>query len=228
MGEKKKKEASRKTWSKIIAIVAGVLFVVLMVVSSMGSSWITSFATVKPGDTVVVDYTLYDSAGNAFMTTDQQQYKQAVANGRGMIYTRQLTLAANQSISRPYYPVQIYTTNSGWGQQFALFASEFDAISSGVIGMKTSEKRRIAFPDNESLSQFWSGEALQRNNVNLSALSVGESLAMGVSDNPQASTNASAVTYIRIGQVTQVTPEGVQVNFGYPAADITVTSINKR
>ena len=49
MGEKKQAEKSRKRWTKVLAIVAGVLFVVLMVVSSMGSSWMTSLSSVKPG-----------------------------------------------------------------------------------------------------------------------------------------------------------------------------------
>ena len=83
MGEKKKKEASTKKLTKIIAVIAGILFVVLMVVSAMGTSWITSFATVKPGDSVVVDYTIYNTNGYPLITTDVSQYKQAFNNGMG-------------------------------------------------------------------------------------------------------------------------------------------------
>ena len=50
---------------------------------------------------------------------------------------------------------------------------------------------------------------------------------MGVSDTPVLAANSTA-TYVRIGQVTQVSPDGVTVDFGYPGADITVTSINSR
>ena len=61
MGAKKQAVKSKKAWIKVLAIIAGVFFVVLMVVSAMGSSWISSLATVKPGDVVVLDYTLRDA-----------------------------------------------------------------------------------------------------------------------------------------------------------------------
>ena len=48
-----------------------VLFVGLMIVSGMGTGWITIFTSVKPGDTVVIDYTLYDAAGKPIVTTEQ-------------------------------------------------------------------------------------------------------------------------------------------------------------
>ncbi len=230
MGEKKKKEASAKMWTKVIAVIAGVLFVVLMVVSAMGTSWISSFATVKPGDSVVVDYTIYDVNGNPLITTDASQYNQAIKSGTGLIFAKQITLAANQSWPGNVYPVQIYTTRNGWSQQFAIFSSEDNAISSGVVGMKANEKKRISFPGNSMLTDFFPEASLQHNNVNISELSVGETLAMAVSDTRQLAVANASSAYIRFGQVTQVITAGnrtgVSVDFGYPAADITVTSIN--
>ena len=226
MGEKKRKAASVKMWTKILAVIAGVIFVVLMVVSAMGTSWISSFATVKPGDSVVIDYTLYNSNGYPLVTTDLSQYQQAMSTGMGLIYAKQITLAANQSWPAYVYPVQIYTAQGGWSKQFAIFSMEYNAISSGVVGMKANQKKRISFPDNGTMIQFFSAASLQQNNVNSSELAVGDSLFMGVSDTPElASANASKA-YVRIGQVTQVSPDGVSVDFGYPGADITVTSIN--
>ena len=61
MGEKKKKEASTKLWKKILIVGACVLFVVLMIVSGMGSGWLSIFTVVRPGDNVVIDYTLYNA-----------------------------------------------------------------------------------------------------------------------------------------------------------------------
>ena len=63
MGAKKQAVKSKNMWIKVLAIVAGVLFVVLMVVSAMVSGWISSLATIKPGDVAVVDYTLRDVRG---------------------------------------------------------------------------------------------------------------------------------------------------------------------
>ncbi|MDO9324518.1 MAG: hypothetical protein Q7T80_06120, partial [Methanoregula sp.] len=71
MGEKKQKEKAVAQWKKIVVVGACVLFVVLMIVSGMGSGWISAFKVIKPGDAVVVDYTFYDAGGNAILTTDQ-------------------------------------------------------------------------------------------------------------------------------------------------------------
>ena len=73
----------------------------------------------------------------------------------------------------------------------------------------------------------WSAEQLQRNQVNMTDIHIGDSLAMGVSDNPQEMVNnTSAVTYTRIGEVTAKTDAGVVVDFGYPTADVSIISIN--
>ncbi|MDD1695009.1 MAG: hypothetical protein LUQ71_09825, partial [Methanoregula sp.] len=94
MGKQKQKEAAQTKWKKVLFVIAAVLFVVVMVVSSMGSNWIKGIAPVAAGDQVVIDYTLYDSAGSPFMTSSQQLYKQQIANGNGILYTKQLSLTA--------------------------------------------------------------------------------------------------------------------------------------
>ena len=49
------------------------------------------------------------------------------------MYSKQLTITANQSPSTAIFPVQVYTAKSGWNNQFALFASEYTTISTGVV-----------------------------------------------------------------------------------------------
>ena len=88
MGEKKKKEESKKKWTKIGLIILAVLFVVVMVVSSMGTNWITGLAPIRAGDSVVIDYTIYDAAGNPLVTTSQQVYQQAAQAGNGIMYAK--------------------------------------------------------------------------------------------------------------------------------------------
>lgn len=229
MGEKKKKEVSTKLWKKILIVGACVLFVVLMIVSGMGSGWLSVFTVVKPGDTVVIDYTLFDAQGNPILTTDQQAYIKTVSTNNGLVLAKQISITANQTWSRSLYPIQIYSSDSGWSKQFALFSPEYDAMSAGIIGMKINDQKRISIPSGNSMTQDWSTDQLLLNKVNISDIQIGDVLAMGVSDNPETeSTNSSAMTYIRIGEVTQKTPSGVVVDFGYPVADIRVVSINKR
>lgn len=228
MGAKKQEEKSKKVWTKVLAVVVGVLFVILMIVSSMGSSWISSLATVKPGDVVVVDYTLKDAGGNVLLTSNYDTYLQLANQGSNVLYSKQLTLTANQSLAGSIYPVQVYSANSGWSTRFALFASEYEAISKGVIGMNGKGKKTIALTSSMPLTQFWSVDQLESKNMNLSAIEVGQLIALGVSDNPEAADeNSTSSYYVRIGEITNKTPEGVTLDFAYPQVDVTVVSINE-
>jgi hypothetical protein len=95
--------------------------------------------------------------------------------------------------------------------------------------MRVNDKKNIVFTDNSSMSQLWSPDQLTKNNINMSSIQVGDTLAMGVSDNPNATAaNSSATTDIRIGEVTRISPAGVVVDFGYPSADISVVTVTKQ
>jgi hypothetical protein len=228
MGEKKKKEESTKMVKKVLIVGACILFVVLMIVSGMGSSWLVMFTSVKPGDSVVIDYTFFDAAGSPILTTDQQLYAQTSANTSGLVLARQISVTSNQTLTGSVYPVQIYTPGSGWTKQFAIFSPEFNAISAGIVGMKTNEKKRITIPSGNSMTQNWSADQLSSNKVNITDIHIGDILAMGVSDRPEVEvSNTSAILYVRIGEVTQKSLSGVIVDFGYPVAEVRVVSINK-
>ncbi len=90
MGEKKKKEESTKTVKKVLIVGACVLFVVLMILSGMGSGWLTMFTSVKPGDSVTLDYTLYDAAGKSIVTSEKSVYDTAIAQNRQIFGSKQL------------------------------------------------------------------------------------------------------------------------------------------
>jgi hypothetical protein len=232
MGEKKKKVEKKEEWvkllSKIFIVGACLLFVGLMILSGMGSSWLSVFSSVKPGDTVVIDYTLYNAEGNPLLTTDQQLYMKNASTNRGLVLSKQISITANQTLARSLYPVQIYTAASGWTNQFAILTPEYNAISTGIVGMKINEQKRISIPSGNSMTQTWSADQLMLNKVNLSDINIGDMLAMGVSDNPGIEVaNSSAVTYVRTGEVTQKTQSGIVVDFGYPVAEIKIVSINK-
>jgi hypothetical protein len=228
MGEKKKKEMETAQWKKVLVVGACVLFVVLMIISGMGSHWLTMFTVVKPGDAVVIDYTIYNAAGNPVVTTDQQIYKQVLASNKSLLAAKQISLTANKSLSKPLYPVQVYSPSSGWNNEFALFGTEYDAISTGLVGMKTNDRKTISLPASSSMSQVWSVEQLKRNEINIDDVSEGDIFAMAVSDNPQEmATNSSTASYLRVGEITRKTPTSIVVDFGYPTAEIRVVSINK-
>ena len=229
MGEKKQSEKLKKNVYKVLAVVAGVLFVVLMVVSSMGSGWISGLASVKTGDVVVIDYTLQDAQGNPLVTSDQTLYKQIIAAGYDVLPAKQLTMTANRPLSTPIFPVQVYTPQSGWGSQYGLFPSEYNAINAGIVGMKASERKKISVASGVPMTQYWTADQLMARKLNLSDIQVGYVIPLGVSENPEAAAdNSTAAYYIRLGEVTNKDAYGVTIDFAHPTVDVSIVSINKR
>jgi hypothetical protein len=225
MSDKKQKEAMAKKVKQVLVVGACVFFVILMILSGMSSHWLSVFTVIKPGDTVVLDYTLYDINGKPVLTSNQQTYTAAAAKGGDMLYSKQLSLTAGQNLTKSIYPVSIYTADSGWTKEFALFSTEYEAISQASIGMRSGDQKRIPVP-NSSMAQDWSATTLTHNGVDINTLNIGDVLAMGVSDNPEAMATNSTVTYTRLGQVTSKTNDSVTIDFGYPAVDISIVSIN--
>jgi hypothetical protein len=120
--------------------------------------------------------------------------------------------------------------SSGSGvQQLAIFSSEYNAISLGVLGMKVNEQKKIPLSSGIPMTQEWSVEQLLSSKINLSDLSPGDNFFIGISDDPDAVANKSTVnTYVRIGEITNKSADGVVVDFSYPVMDVRVVSINKR
>ena len=233
MGEKKRKEASTKNWTKIIIgiFVAFfcVVFAVGMIISSTGTGWISGLVGVKPGDVVVLDYTLKDAQGNPLVTSDQTLYNRIKAAGYDIYGSKQMTITANQSLTTPVFPIQVYTSQSGWGDKYSIFASEYNSISSGIIGMKKNEKKTINVVSGIPLTQYWTADQLRERKLNLSDVQVGTVIPLGVSENPGAATDNSTTSYyIRLGEVTNKDADGVTIDFSHPIIDVSIFSINGR
>jgi hypothetical protein len=229
MGEKKKNEAWVKTVSKIFIVLACLLFVGLMILSGMGNQWITMFNSVKSGDTVVLDITVYDAAGKPIITSEQTVYNQVVAKGQDIFATKQLTVISNKTMDKSIFGVPGSSSTGTGLQQLAIFSSEYNAISSGIVGMKVNEQKRIAIPTDNMMKNDFSVEQLAISKINVTDISVGDSFFMGVSDTTQPVTNTTkATTYLRIGDVVSKSPDGVVVDLNYPAYEVRVVSINNQ
>jgi hypothetical protein len=233
MGEKKRKEASTKNWKKIFAGIflafICVMFAMAMILSGMGTSWISSLASVKAGDVVVIDYTVRDARGNPLLTSDQQVYTQSAAAGYWLLGSKQLTVTADQSLTRPLFPIQVITPDrTGW-RQFALLASEYDTISHAIIGMKVNEQKKINLGTIGPITDFVSADQMEKIKLNLTNVGVGESIVLPISENPDRGIpNSSAADYLRIMQVTDKTPEGVTLSYNLPSIEVSIVSINNR
>jgi hypothetical protein len=229
MGVKKKNEEWVKLVSKIFIVAACLLFVGLMILSGMGNQWITMFNSVKSGDTVVLDFTVYDATGKPLITSEQTVFNQAVAQGKDIFATKQLTVTSNKTLAKSIFGVPGSASTGTGVQQLAIFSSEYNAISSGVVGMKVNEQKRIAIPSDNMLMNDFSVEQLALSKINLTDISVGDNFFMGVSDTTEKVTNTTnAPTFLRIGDVVSKSPDGVVVDLNYPTIEVRVVSINKQ
>jgi len=227
MGEKKKKEAGVKMRYKILTIIACVFFAAVMILSGMGSGWISALRAVQPGDAVTVQITVNGASGDPLLTSDQALYQKQTAANQGLFYAKDLVITANQSSPGSLYPVPVYSAANGWSDSFALFSSEYDMISEALVGMKVNEQKTIALPSADSMTETWSAEQLQTQGVNLTDIHVGDQLSMAVSSNSQLEKNASKSSYsVRIGEVTAKSADGVTIKFGYPTIAIKVLKIS--
>jgi len=225
MGDKKRKEARIKTVKQVIVVGACVLFVILMILSGTSSHWLTIFKVIKPGDTVAIDYTMYDATGNPLLTSNQQTYTAAAAKGRYILYSQPLSMTAGQNLTKSIYPVSVATSSTELTTQFALVRTEYESINQAIIGMKTGDRKRIQIP-NSSEPKLWDAETVTSSGLNVSDLTVGGLLPMAMSDNPDALSANSSVTYVRFGEIMSKTDDGIVVDVNYPAADISIVSIN--
>jgi hypothetical protein len=200
-----------------------------MILSGMGNQWITMFNSVKSGDTVVLDVTVYDGAGKPIITSEQAVYNQVVAKGQDIFATKQLTVISNKTMDKSIFGVPGSASTGTGVQQLAIFSSEYNAISSGIVGMKVNEQKRIPIPSDNMMKNDFSVEQLALSKINLTDISVGDNFFMGVSDTTQQVTNTTkATTFLRIGDVVSKSPDGVVVDLNYPAIEVKVVSINKQ
>ena len=226
MAEKKQKKQSVKSIYKVLAILGCVLFVVLMVVSSMGSSWLSAFKAVRPGDSVTIDITVRDASGNALVTSDAQLFESMYNAGGNPLYSKQLAVVANQSATEAVMSIPVYSVTDGWNESFALFGGEYDAVTAALVGMKVNEQKTVTIPFTDSMTQTWTTESLSSQGVNITNVHVGDVLSMAVSSESTLDKTAPESAYsLRLGEVTEKNAESVTVDFGYPSIDIKVVSI---
>lgn len=226
MGEKKRKEAEVARWKKVLVVGACVLFVVLMIVSGMGYSWLSMFSSVKPGQAVEVSFTVYDDAGNPIITTEQDVYAKGIGEGRAVLGAQTITLVANQSLNLDYYPVNAYVPTTGEVAVFGITANEFDAMSSALVGMRTNEKKTLTILPTPELEKFTDLEDLEDSGIGIANVTIGDMLGMTVYGFTEQfpTVNSTPAAYLRLGEITRKTAGGIVVDGNYPRVDIRVVA----
>jgi hypothetical protein len=152
-----------------------------------------------------------------------------VAKGQDIFATKQLTIISNKTIDKSIFGVPGYASTGASAQQLAILSSEYNVISSGIVGMKVNERKRIAIPSDNMMKNEFSVEQLALSKINLTDISIGDNFFMGVSDTTEKVTNTTkANAFLRIGEVTEKSRDGVVVDLNYPTIEVRVVSINNQ
>jgi hypothetical protein len=231
---KKEKKKESFLWQKVMLIAIGVLFVAMMVLSAMGTSWLQSFRGVRVNDSVTIDFTLRDSLDQPVITTDPNLYRTVVMNGGITFITNPLTLRAGYLGSPPITGLaaeNYYLSRSMGPMKFGLLGQEMDQLDIAVLGMKTGETKTISFNFTDPLTISLKDYEFRAMGGNFSSVSPGDLIPLGLSDTPVASgleglNDTPQNAAYRVGMVTNKTANTLEILHRYPSAVIRIQSIS--
>lgn len=222
----KTKKASTWTGKKIALVIIGVLFVIFMIVSSLGISWLTSLKGTEPGDVATVAYTIYDDQNRPIVTTNVKLYNDTLNKGGTVFYSNPMQVPVNvttmTNVTRIPVQYQDYQTN------FGLFRDEMNLIATGLSGMKLNEQKRISLVmPKDSLETLVSADQFALLVKPVNETRVNEQIVLALTDNPQINLdNTTPVDqYMRTFYVRGISPEGLDMKYGYSTIDLQIISL---
>jgi hypothetical protein len=221
---KREEEKKTPTWKKVALIVIGVAFIGMMVLSSWGMGWLTTFRSVQPLDTLSVQFTFRDDRGQAILTTDRTVYQTGIQQGSPTFLTSALQIQAGKTGAPAVQGVAAY--NPYLGQtKFALFGLEYDQMSVGLLGMHAGETKKVAFQFPDPLIANVTAREFDVIGGNFSTSEVGDWIPMGLTTQPRipelTDPNETAPeTFLRIARIVEKTSETAILRYDYPSAEI--------
>lgn len=225
----KTKKASTWTGTKIALVVVGVLFVIFMIVSSLGVSWLTSLKGTESGDVATVAYTIYDDQNRPIVTTNQKLYNDTLSKGGTVFYTNPLDVQVNvttmTNITRIPVQYQQYQT------YFGLFRDEMNQMARGISGMKLNEQKRISLVmPNDPLETQMTTEQFAILIKPVNETHVNEQFALALSEHPMVNLENTTPKdqYLRTFYVKKLSPEGLDMKYGYSTIDLQIISLKNR
>ncbi len=228
--KEKNKEPGVANWKKALAVGVGVLFVVLMVVSSMGMSWISGIAPAKPGDTATLLYTVYDDQGRAVLTTDQRIFNTTWGKSNIVFLAAPIQMVVNSTTQDLFAPMPAQLPKTG-EVQFAMLGAEANLISQGLVGMRTGETKRISLDVGDPMETDITKDQFSQMFGNTTAQVVqGTQFIRVLTDQPAINLdpNVTLPEYYRVFYFKSINPDGYTMKYGYANADVTLYRLNGR
>lgn len=225
---KEKKTGSGWSLQKVGIIVIGVSFAIIMVVSSLGMSWLITLNPATAGDHATVAFTLYDEMGRPVLTSDLKKFNQTYEAGNTVWMCGPLSMYVGETSSKEIVPVPVF--NYMYGEsRYALFSAEYNAIAQGIAGMRQGDTKKIAISSLGGLEREMDVEQFEAIGGNFTMVVPGDQIILGFAEQPTSSvkTNETPSIVIRTGYVTSKTADGIRVNFAYPTAEVSIRELTK-
>ena len=224
IGMKREEEKKKTTfWSRVVLIAIAVLFVGMMIISSWGTGWITSFRTAKPLETLSMQYTIWDENGQVILTTDRAVYQTAVQNGDPVFYTTTLDIQAGKTGNPAIMGVPAYNPYLG-EVKFALLGMEADEMGIALVGLHTGETRKLTFQFEDPLQTDFSREEFNIVGGNFSTSTVGDWIPLGFSETPLVDlpdqNETAPDTVLRMARILEKTDTSALLGYRYATADV--------
>ncbi|NLX50353.1 MAG: hypothetical protein GXY82_10910 [Methanospirillum sp.] len=218
-------EPGTALWKKVLYVTVGILFVVLMVVSSMGTSWLNIFQTVQPGAVVLTDVTIRDDLNRPVLTTSETIYSSALEENRTVFLVSPLVVDAGEGSSGSGRSLPILAPQSG--ANYTLFAQEYSAIATGVVGLHTGGTATVRLDGNVTDERFYSVEEFEQLGGDFANATIGTELVLAFIENPEALyDNTTAPSYaVRTTHVVNRSTDSVTLRFSHATADLTVSNV---
>lgn len=224
----KPEEPGTALWKKVLFVSVGVLFVVLMVVSSMGTSWLNVFQTVKPGAVVVTDVTITDDQNRPVLTTSESVYMNGVKENRSVFLVSPFVLDAGLPYTDTVKTVPIVAPQAG--VNYTLFGEEYNAMTMGVTGMHPGGTKTIPLGGNVTEERNYTAEEFEQLGGDFGNTSIGDEMVLSFVENPAALyDNTTTPSYaLRTTHVVNRTDDSLVLSFSHARADLTVSQVRSQ
>jgi hypothetical protein len=231
--EKKGKPAKKngdwtKSWAKIFLVLGCILFVGVMIITSLGTNWLVTMKPAASGDTAVVDLTLKDELGRPVFTTNERIYNQAVEKNQTVWLAQYFTVTVNKTTNSLVEPVPA-TLSGKETQYFALLGPEMNQITNNLVGMKEKSTKQIQFVQNPQFQNVTDGEGFERMGGDFSAVEENQQMIFGLTIPSMSGDdiNSTPEYALRTVILKNKTNDTVTIDYGYKTADITILKLTR-
>jgi hypothetical protein len=209
-------------------VIGGIGFVVVMIVSSLGTGWLVGMKPAQSGDVAYCDVTLKDDQGRTVFTTNERIFNASLEQGNPAWLAASMAIAVNITTENLVEPITAYFPGGGQSS-FAFLGPEYNQIAEGLVGMKNGETRRIPFEQDTGFQREMTEEEFAGIGGNFTQARVGDQLIFGFTTAPMigAEDNTTPGYALRTVTVSNKTGETITVVYGYSSADVTLLQLSR-